>query len=122
MQVLGSRTHLVEIDLLRGGEPMPLLGAVGSGGYRILVSRSDTRPRAEIFVFGVRETIPTFPLPLRAGDEEPEVDLGTLLHHLDVRAAYDLSVDYSASPAPALSPDEEEWSDRLLRETGCRSS
>lgn len=122
MQVLGSRTHLVEVDLIRAGDPMPVLGAEHLGSYRILLSRSDTRPRAELFVFGVRDPIPSFPLPLRNGDDEPEVDLGSMLSRLYDRAAYDLSVDYSVPPVPALSEDDEAWSDRLLRETGRRPS
>ena len=39
-QVLGSATHLIEIDLLRGGEPMPILGQAVPSTYRVLVSHS----------------------------------------------------------------------------------
>ena len=38
-QISRTRTSLVEIDLLRVGEPMPLVGSLPRGGYRILVSR-----------------------------------------------------------------------------------
>lgn len=38
-QVLTSLTHLVEIDLLRAGKPMPIQGNMPSADYRILVSR-----------------------------------------------------------------------------------
>ena len=38
-RVLGSSTHLVEIDLLRTGEPMPMAGALRDLDYRIVVSR-----------------------------------------------------------------------------------
>ena len=44
-QVLASLTHLVEIDLLRDGQPLPILRATKSD-YRIVVSRSDRRPSA----------------------------------------------------------------------------
>lgn len=37
-KILGSATNLIEIDLLRLGEPMPILEFSGTG-YRILVSR-----------------------------------------------------------------------------------
>jgi hypothetical protein len=48
-QVLGSATHLIEIDLLRGGEPMPILGQAVASAYRVLVSRSDQRPTADLY-------------------------------------------------------------------------
>jgi len=64
MAVLGSETHLVEIDLLRGGELMPMRGENLKGDYRILVSRQERRPVADLFLFGVRQQIPPFKLPL----------------------------------------------------------
>ncbi|MBI2876344.1 MAG: DUF4058 family protein, partial [Candidatus Tectomicrobia bacterium] len=53
--LLGTRTHLVEIDLLRAGAPMPLRGDGRAAPYRILVSRSPRRPRADLYVLGVRQ-------------------------------------------------------------------
>ncbi|WP_322800037.1 DUF4058 family protein, partial [Thermoflexus sp.] len=44
-EVLRSRVHLVEIDLLRAGEPMPVMGDGRDGHYRILISRWEQRPR-----------------------------------------------------------------------------
>lgn len=37
-KILGSPTHLVEIDLLRSGKPMPIAGKDIPSSYRILVS------------------------------------------------------------------------------------
>jgi hypothetical protein len=82
LQVLGTRIHLVEIDLLRGGEPMKMWGDGKDSHYRILVSRADRRPRADLYAFNLRDLIPPFSFPLRPGDEEPMVALGTLLHAL----------------------------------------
>lgn len=79
-KVLGSSTHIVEIDLLRGGQPMPILENSIQVTYRILVSRSDRRPQAELYPFGLQEPIPPFQLPLRHSDPEPLVDLQALLH------------------------------------------
>ena len=39
MEMLGTRTNLVEIDLLRAGEPMRLIGNGIHSDYRILVAR-----------------------------------------------------------------------------------
>ena len=44
--IFGSRAHFIEIDLLRGWEPSSVYGPDEAGDYRILVSRSEQRPRA----------------------------------------------------------------------------
>ncbi|MBI5368019.1 MAG: DUF4058 family protein [Planctomycetes bacterium] len=119
-RVLESLTHLIEIDLLRGGERMPVHGDPPGSDYRILTSRGEKRPRARAYCFGVRDAIPLFPLPLRGGDAEPEVRLGEILHGLYERAAYDLSLDYRAEPVPALAEADRAWSDGLLRSAAVR--
>lgn len=119
-RIFGSRTHLVEIDLLRGGEPMPVLGNDVEAHYRILVSRGDRRPYADLYLFNLPETIPTFPLPLRSGDTEPMIDLNQLLNHLYDRAGYDFVIDYQTEPIPALAESEAAWVDAQLREQGVR--
>jgi hypothetical protein len=118
--ILASLTHLVEVDLLRAGKPMPVRGAVGTAPYRILVSRQESRPHASLQVFSVRDAIPPFLVPLRPGDQEPEVDLGNLLGDLYEQAGYDLVVDYRQDPVPPLSGDDHAWADTLLRAAGRR--
>lgn len=113
LQILGSRANLVEVDLLRGGPPMPMAPAPGAH-YRILVSRAPLRPRAEVYAFSVRESIPVFPLPLRPGDPEPAVDLGRLLGAVYDRAGYDLRIDYRTEPVPPLEPEDGRWARQLL--------
>ena len=49
-QILMSQTHFVEIDLLRSGEPLPMIGADRSD-YRILISPAPTRPKAQLYSF-----------------------------------------------------------------------
>ncbi|MBI2875754.1 MAG: DUF4058 family protein [Candidatus Tectomicrobia bacterium] len=122
LKVLGSRTHLVEVDLLRGGEPMPVFvrGDGQGGAHRILVSRSDHRPCADLYLFTLRDPIPVFPLPLRQGDKEPLVDLGVLLHDLYERAGYDLVIDYHSAPVPPFNEEDAAWADDLLCQAGLR--
>jgi Protein of unknown function (DUF4058) len=120
MEVLASKTPLVEIDLVRTGEPMPIMGHDSASNYRILVSRGDCRPNATLYAFGVRQAIPPFPLPLKPDDQEPTLDVGEILHDLYDRAGYDLRLDYTGAPDPPLPPDEAAWADRLLRQKGLR--
>lgn len=104
-KILGSSTHLVEIDLLRQGKPMPILG-VTDAMYRILVSHSYRRPDADLYSFNLREPIPAFPVPLRQGEVEPVVELQKLLNEVYERARFDLAIDYSQPVKPALSPEQ----------------
>jgi Protein of unknown function (DUF4058) len=118
--IFGSRTHLVEIDLLRSYQPMPVLENNIESSYRILVSRRERRPIADLYIFNLPDLIPAFPLPLRPGDAEPIVDLQALLNAVYDRAAYDFRIDYTAAPVPALSEADAAWADSLLRERELR--
>ena len=118
--VLGSLTHLVEIDLLRIGESLPILGNPPQSHYRILVSRSNTRPKADLYAFNLPDIIPAFRLPLRPGDVEPEVDLQALLHGVYDRSGYDYFIDYHSDTVPPLSESDAAWMDALLREKELR--
>lgn len=108
-QVFQTRTNLVEVDLLRAGEPLVVVGPKAQSDYRILVSRGSQRPRAQLYPFNLRQPIPVFPLPLLPGDDEPDVDLGSILHALYERARFDLRLDYSQAPVPPLEQDDAEW-------------
>jgi Protein of unknown function (DUF4058) len=120
MQVLGTLTHLVEIDLLRGGEPMRMEthGQHIAAHYHILLSRAEHRPRAALWPFTVRDPIPTFRLPLQPDDDEPLIDLHHVLHVLYDRAGYDLRLDYRAEADPPLAGEDAVWADALLHAAG----
>jgi len=118
-RVLDSRTHLVEIDLLREGEPLPIAENSRSN-YRILISRSHTRPIADLYPFDLTEAIPAFPIPLQPEDEEPLVDLSALLKEVYERSGYDYFIDYQRDPLQPLSEADLTWIDALLREKGLR--
>lgn len=111
--VLNSTAHLVEIDLLRTGEPKPVAGGVLSD-YRILVSRANRRPAAELYPFNLRDGIPCFLLPLQAGDEEPIVNLQMVLEQVYHEAALDLAIAYNEQPVPAVSDDDFAWMQALI--------
>jgi hypothetical protein len=113
-RILASLTHLVEIDLLRTGTPMTILNPPMQTHYRILISRSDRRPRANLYAFNLPDQIPAFPLPLRSNDAEPLVDLHQILQDVYDRAGLDLAIDYSQPPIPPLSEAETTWANDLL--------
>lgn len=117
-RILASLTHLVEIDLLRTGTPMMMLNAPGQTHYRILVSRGDRRPQADLYAFNLPDRIPDFPLPLRPNDTEPLVDLQVILQDVYDRAGFDLAVNYSQPPMPPLNEAETTWAADLLAQPG----
>jgi hypothetical protein len=120
LQVLGSSTHLVEIDLLRKGQPLPILGEVPTSDYRIIVSRRNKRPRAQLYAFSVRNAIPAFPIPLKSGEIEPVVELKPLLDGIYDRARFDSRLDYTQNLIPPLSEEDTAWVDAVLQEQGLR--
>lgn len=112
-KVLNSATHLVEIDLLRTGNFMPMLEAIRSD-YRILVSRADLRPEAELYPFNLRESIPQFLVPLQPGDQEPAIDLSEVLRQVYREAALELAIDYSQQPVPPIGDNDLQWVRSLI--------
>lgn len=92
-KILDSASHLVEIDLLRSDSPMAMQGATGTD-YRILVSRSERRPKAELYGFTLQEAIPSFPLPLKLPSEVVMVALQLIVQGVYDRGGYAVRIDY----------------------------
>lgn len=117
-KVLASATSLVEIDLLRAGRAFAM--KVGNGSedktsdYRIVISRSWQRPYADIYLFSMRQRIPSFFIPLRSGEQEPVLPLNHLLHELYDQGGYDMAIDYSQPADPPLSEEDVQWMKELL--------
>jgi Protein of unknown function (DUF4058) len=108
--ILASASHLVEIDLLRGDGPMAMRGTTTATDYRILVSRAEERPKADLYSFTLRQAIPTFPLPLQDLTEEVIVDLQCIIEGIYDRSGYSIRIDYQQPvPLPALSADDQIW-------------
>jgi hypothetical protein len=118
--VLGSATHLVEIDLLRAGDPMAMLGQPSPTDYRILVSRTDDRPKTQLYAFNLQQPIPEFYLPLKPTDSELAIDLQNLLFMIYKQARYDLAIAYLQDPTPALIEADYNWMNALLVAQGWR--
>ena len=118
--IIESAVHLVEIDLVRQGLPMPCQGYDADAPYRHLVSRWSTRPWAALYPFGLQSPIPDVTVPLLEGDAEPKIPLGALLHNLYRDDYYANYVDYGSDPEGPLFNDDRRWLDGLLRAKGLR--
>lgn len=103
-KLLSSSSHLIEIDLLRSEQPMAMRpvdteAPSAMAHYRILVSRWEHRPQADLYEFTLREPIPLFPLPLKGESEAIVVDLQSILQGIYDRSGYRFRLNYR-SPAP----------------------
>ncbi|MEL6605325.1 MAG: DUF4058 family protein [Cyanobacteria bacterium J06614_10] len=115
LEILESQTHLVEIDLLHEGQPMPVLHYKEKSHYRVLVSESSQRPKAQLYPFNLQDPIPSFWVPLKSEDSAIVVELKPLLDELYELSGYDLDIDYSQEPLPRWSATELAWIDQKLK-------
>jgi hypothetical protein len=114
-QILGSQTHLVEIDLLRGAKPMSMQGVQTASPYRILISRSSDRPRAALYPVMLDQPLPDLPIPLKPGDSDPTVSLQSIFTQVYDRARYANRIDYAQPlPPPKLTDTDQQWVEELL--------
>jgi hypothetical protein len=113
--LLHSEVHLVEIDLLRGGERPPLERPVPSAAYYVVLSRAERRPRVDVWPIQLRDRLPVFPVPLLAPDPDVPLDLSAVVASVYERGAYAQQIDYRQSPPPLpLANAEVKWLAELL--------
>jgi hypothetical protein len=112
--LLRTDVHLIELDLLRGGErpgwevkEPPLICE-----YIVLVNRAsggDLR-RSEIWPVALDEPLPLCPVPLLPPDADVPLSLGEVLAQVYQRAAYARRLDYTVPvPPPPLRPAMQHW-------------
>jgi hypothetical protein len=112
---LASGTNLVEIDLLRAGQRMPMgEPAAPVGDYYVLVSQAVSFPEIGIWPISVREPLPTFPLPLLPEDGSVPLALQQCYEAALEGARYDRELDYSKPPVPPLSEPDATWAREIL--------
>lgn len=112
--VLNGETHLVEIDLVRSGRPLPAVGALPTSDYRITVSRTQRRPLAGVWPVGLQEPLPTIPVPLSRSDPDAVLDLQEAFRRVYDGSGYGVTLNYSLPVRPPLSPEAETWVEERL--------
>lgn len=113
-ELLRSPAHLVEIDLLRGWNPMPQHRRPECD-YSVMVSRAEKRRAADFWPIRLRDRLPSIPIPLRAPDAAAAVDLQEVLHHAYDGPGYEHFI-YKDEPEPSLSATDAAWARQLLAE------
>jgi hypothetical protein len=116
-ELLRSNVHLIEIDLLRGGERPPLEAPVPPAPYYITLSRAQRRPFVAVWPIPLNGRLPTLPVPLTAPDPDVLLKLNDIVATVYERGGYDVQIDYhQPMPPPELWPEEVDWVERLLAE------
>jgi len=107
-EILARQTHLVEIDLRRGGKRPTTPMAIPPCDYYALVSRYEDRPNVDFWPIGLRDPLPTIPVPLSEPDAPVPLDLKAMLDRAYDAAHFGKHI-YSEQPDPPLRPEDDAW-------------
>jgi hypothetical protein len=119
-RILLSTAHLIEIDLLRQGQRVPMVQPLPSAPYFVLVGRAESRPIMDVWPVPLASPLPPVPVPLLPGDADAPLDLQRALTTIYDLLGYDLAVNYTGPPEVPLAAEDGAWADALLRAAGRR--
>jgi hypothetical protein len=119
-RILLSTAHLLEIDLLRHGQRVPMQQPLPTAEYFILLSRADERPITGVWPVMLSQPLPTVPIPLLSVDADVILELQQTFTAVYDLLGYDLAIDYTQPPEAPLEPDDALAADTMLRAVGLR--
>lgn len=120
-RILLSTAHLLEIDLLRQGQRVPMQQPLPRSPYFIFLSRGEKRPMTEIWPISLAEPLPVIPVALLPSDKDEALDLQEAFATIYDLLGYDLALDYTQPPEIPLSQEDAAWAETLLRAAGLRT-
>jgi hypothetical protein len=101
--------NLVELDLLRTGQRLPLSRPLPVGDYFALVARADRRPQCDVYAWTLRHLLPTIPIPLRVPDADIALNMAELVATTFERGRYARSLKYGENPVGNLGDEDLSW-------------
>jgi hypothetical protein len=114
-EYLASEINLVEIDLLRSWERMPMGDSPAApADYLVLVSRASEFPRAGLWSISVRDPLPEIPIPLTPQEPDVSLPLRTCFDRAFEEGRYYTEIDYAKPPIPPLTEPNASWARELL--------
>ena len=106
--LLLGNVNLVEIDLLRGGQRMPMLDPWPDSPYTLLIARAGSQ-LCRVWRAHYRRSLPVIPVPLAKPDSDIPLELQPMIDEIYQRFRYPRSIDYSKSLTPPLDAAETGW-------------
>lgn len=120
-EVLDSQVHLVEIDLLRGGEhttAVPLAAAVRAMGrfdYHVCIHRFDNLEDYFVYPIQLANPLPEISIPLLPGDGDVRLDLQAAMNRAYDAGPYRREIDYAQDKVmPPLRPPLAKWAKGIV--------
>jgi hypothetical protein len=113
--VLLGNVSLVELDLLRGGQRMPMLDPWPASPYTLLVARAKAQ-LCHVWRANSVRPLPMIPVPIAKPDGDIALDLQPLIDHIYRRFRYERSIDYSKPLIPLLDAAESLLLEKQLRD------
>lgn len=113
-ELLACRCNLVELDLLRGGQRLPMSGPLPPADYYALIGRVGRKPRCHVLGWHLRSPLPTIDIPLLAPDPDVPLDLQSVFYAAYEPAFYDRRLRYHEPLVPPLRPADEVWTRETL--------
>jgi hypothetical protein len=117
--VLLGAVNLVEIDLLRGGQRMPMLDPWPSSPYTLLRARAKGL-LCKVWPAYSHRPLPRILIPLAKPDPDVPLDLQPMIDAIYRRYRYERSIDYKRPTPPPLSSEEAAWLEKQLRSRSAR--
>lgn len=109
-EIIRSYTHLVEIDLLRGGKRIELTHPLPAGDYYAFVNDTDRGEWTSVWAIELQDRLPAIPVPLRHPDPYVPLDLQEAVDDCFRTVPYNILIDYAqAPPNPAMSEQDRQW-------------
>jgi hypothetical protein len=121
-RILVSTAHLLESDLLRQGQRVPMQDPLPPTEYFILLSRAENRPVTGVWPVTLHDPLSTVPIPLLSSDPDVLLDLQQAFTATYDLLGYDLAIDYTQPPDVPLEGEATRVAEGLLRAAGLRFS
>jgi hypothetical protein len=119
-RILLSTAHLMEIDLLRAGQRVPMQQPLPERPYFVFLSRAENRPITEVWPISLDQALPVVPVPLLPGDPDAPLDLQSAFTATYDLLGYNLAIDYGEPPEVPLEGGSASWVAGRLRAEGLR--
>ncbi len=119
--MLLGQCNFIELDLLRGGQKMPMLTRWPDAPYTLLVSRQRSAPRCRVWPAHLNAPLPAIPVPLADPDPDLRLELQPLIDEIYAFGRYDDLLHYDRPLDPPLSEQDAAWvAERLQRNASAK--